>query len=626
MLGLFWIYGKHPTATAMLTFLVPLLSLKVLELRSPRDFTVVALLGYFMSLSAFFYNQSLLMSLYLGVALVLNTIALVRAHGGNGPANLAPSIRLATLMTLQALPVVVLLFIIFPRVQASFLQRLGGDPKGLTGMSSHLQPGSFSSLAQSTETAFHAKILTRGPTLMSSQLYWRGLVMDFCEHGLSWRASELALAPAEKGSVRSGARQIEQQITLVPQQERWMFALDHPVSVQSAPGSRAFVTSTSTLRSVSPLVSSSTIYTAGSELGAPGTSALTDDDRIRYTKLPADIGPRVLALAKSWKAQAKQDDDVVRLALQFFREGHFSYTLTPGVLPQRTALETFLFRTRAGFCEHYAAAFSTLMRAADVPARVVVGYQGGEYNTWGGHYVVRQSDAHAWAEVWLAGHGWTREDPTGVVAPDRVSFGADDYSTLISDGPLTEESRLDRLRRIRAPSTLRWLAHNTLMAWDGLDQQWNVLVLGYDQEQQWVFLQKLGVGNLSWVGGTMLTLAVAFGMLAFGAFSWRLWERRGTRARVDREHLTYQRFCQRLAVAGVSPRGDGEGPLDYARRAASALPGQADEIRRITDLYIALRYARPGADAARTDAWVRFRSAVAAFRATPVQPAPAVRV
>ena len=216
VIGMFAAYGTHLTATAMLTFLVALLSLKVLELRTPRDFTVVALLGYFMTLSAFFYSQSLVISLYLGVALLGNTVALVRGHGG-GQGSAVANARLALVMIMQSLPIVVLLFIIFPRVQGSFFRRFGADSRGVTGMSSHLQPGSFSSLAQSTETAFRAKILTAGPPLAVSQLYWRGLVMDVCEHGLSWRTSDLGMGTPGKEPSARNIRRVRQQITLVPQ-------------------------------------------------------------------------------------------------------------------------------------------------------------------------------------------------------------------------------------------------------------------------------------------------------------------------------------------------------------------------------------------------------------------------
>ena len=620
MLGMFYAFGAHPSATAMLAFLVALLSLKVLELRTPRDFTVVALLGYFMALSGFFYNQSLLVSLYLGVALWANTVALVRAHGGGGRGKLAATLRLSLLVILQALPLTALMFIIFPRIQGTFLQRLSGDTRGQTGMSSHLQPGSFSSLAQSSDVAFRARILPKGLTLMSPQLYWRGLVMDTCERGLSWRASEGTNAEIKKLPEPAEARRVQQQIILVPHGEHWLFTLDHPVEYRAAPGTSAALTNTYVLRSSKPLVANNTIYTAVSEIAPSIGEDLTPYDRARYTRLPADLAddPHAEALAEGWRTRARggepgHSEDIVRAGLLFFRDGRFTYTLSPGELPAKAALDTFLVRTRAGFCEHYAAAFCTLMRAAGLPARIVIGYQGGEYNSFGGHYVVRQSDAHAWVEVWLKG-AWTREDPTAMVAPDRVSFGANDYSTLMADGPLSEESRLDRLRRIKAPSTLRWLAHQTLLAWDGVDQQWNLLVLGYDQEQQWAFLQKLGVGNLSWFGGTLLALAAAFSLLGGGTLLFRWWERQGARVARDQNRRLYLRFCRRLADAGVPPRAETEGPLDYAARAATTLPAAAREIHRITDLYVALRYSRPEPVPDKAGRAGRLRAAVSAFR------------
>lgn len=232
------------------------------------------------------------------------------------------------------------------------------------------------------------------------------------------------------------------------------------------------------------------------------------------------------------------------------------------------------------------------MRAAGVPSRIVVGYQGGEMNTWGKYYTVRQSDAHAWSEVWLEGRGWQREDPTAIIAPDRVSYGAQGFAALSSDNSLGGESRLDRLRRMNAPNALRWLGHNALLAWDSLDQQWNLLVLGFDQEQQLNLLQRFNLGDLDLLGGTVLTLATAFTLLAVGVIGMRFRDWGGA-APVDPVARLYHRFCRRLAKTAGVVRQENEGPLDYATRAGRALPGQAADIRRVTDLYVASRYAAP---------------------------------
>ena len=493
-LGIVFAYGGHIDAGSMLAFLVALISLKILELRSARDFTVVSLLGFFMTLSAFFYNQSLALFAFLSLALFANLIALLRCHGAAEGRSVWPAMRLGLGMVLQTLPLVVLMFIVFPRVQGTFLLRLSNPNVGLTGMSDHLQPGGFESLAQSDELAFHARI-EGNVHLSQNDLYWRALVLEISDSSMSWRATEQMSLPPHQTLPPATGERVVQQITLIPHGERWLFALDHPVDVKTASGFNAQLNASDVLRSASPLYSK-TIYTVTSDLTPNPARGLSPERRRFYTRAPADMGEQSLALAQSLRQPGASDDDVVHAALMYLRDGGFTYTLHPGALPADHALDYFLFHSRQGFCEHYAAAFTSLMRAAGVPARIVVGYQGGELNTWNHYYIVRQSDAHAWAEVWLEGRGWQREDPTAVIAPDRVSYGAQGYAVLAGDNSLGGESRLDRLRRLNAPSALRWLGHNALLAWDSLDQQWNLAVLGFDQEQQLNVLQRFHLCRL----------------------------------------------------------------------------------------------------------------------------------
>ncbi len=598
-------FGTRPTAAGMLAFLVALISLKILELRSPRDFTVVALLSYFMVLSAFFFNQSLALSLYLALPVAANIVALIRCHSG-GRREVWPALRLSAGMVVQSLPLVVLLFVVFPRVHAEFLRKFTGGTQGQTGMSDHLTPGSFSSLAQSNELAFRAEFAP-GQTITADKLYWRGLVLEICERALSWRAEKNELLPQ---AFQPAARGIEQKITLIPQGERWLFALDRPTGIKGSSNARAQVFETGVLRSDKP-VFNTTIYTAYSDLSPGAAEPLEPMERRRYTRLPPDLSPRALALAQSWKQQAHSDEEIVQAAGRFFRTGGFSYTLTPGLLPPDNPLDYFLFTSKQGFCEHYAAAFSTLLRAAGIPARVVVGYQGGEYNRWGvGHYTIRQSDSHAWSEVFITGRGWQRQDPTGLVAPERVSYGAESYTAFLGEGPLTEEMRLDRLNALNTPGSLHWLIHNGLQAWDSVDQQWNALVLGYDQDTQLTVMEKLGVSHLDLLGGTALTLAVAFSLLGLGVLGMRAIG--GSRPPpVDPARRSYERFCARMARSVGVQRAATEGPLDFSRRAVAAAPIYASEIERITRLYVASRYAVPGAsDQATAD----LRAAVQGFR------------
>ena len=587
-LGIVFTYNAHVDAGSMLAFLVALMSLKILELRSPRDVTVVSLLGFFMSLSAFFFNQSFALFAFLAVALLVNVVALVRCHGLGAAQSAWPPVRLALGLTVQAVPLMVLMFIIFPRVQGTFLLRLSNPNAGLMGMSDHLQPGTFGSLVQSDEIAFRAKISGGGAALSQNELYWRGLVLEIGDSAMSWRGTEPIPLPTRQTLPGTAADRVEQIITVMPHGERWLFALDRPVDVKGSANFHAQACTTDVLRSQSP-VFNKTIYTATSDLAAEPAQPLSPERRRFYTKVPAGVGERSLALARRLRGAAPRDEDMVSAVLTYFSKESFSYSLTPGPLPPENALDYFLFRSKKGFCEHYAAAFTSLLRAAGVPSRLVVGYQGGEFNTWGKYYTVRQSDAHAWAEVWLEGRGWVREDPTAAIAPDRVSYGAQGYAALTDDTDLNG-SRLDRLRRLNAPGPLRWLGHNVLLAWDNLDQQWNQLVLGYDTEQQLNVLQHLNLGDLDLVGGTVLTLASVFSLLAIGMAGARLVSR-GRVARADPARELYSQFCRRVARVSPIVRHENEGPLDFARRAAGALPAQAGEIHRITDLYVATRYA-----------------------------------
>ena len=608
-LGVLFTYHAHVDAGSMLAFLVSLMSLKILELRSPRDVTVVSLLGFFMSLSAFFFNQSFALSL----ALLANVVALVRCHGAGADAPWGPPVRLALGLTVQALPLVVLMFLIFPRVQATFLTRLTNSNAGLTGMSDHLQPGTFGSLVQSDEIAFRAKI-NDGVGLSQNELYWRGVVLEIADSAMAWRAKEPIPLPAHQPLPGEAAGRVEQTVTIMPTGERWLFALDRPVEVKSNARFRTQACTTDVLRSQSPIYNK-TIYTATSNLAASPAPPLSAELRRFYTRVPPGVGEQSLILARSLHRFSPRDEDAVRVLLAYLGSEGFSYSLTPGSLPADSALDHFLFRSKKGFCEHYAAAFTALMRAAGVPARVVIGYQGGEFNTWGRYYTVRQSDAHAWSEVWLEGRGWVREDPTAVIAPDRVSYGAQGYAALSGDSTFDGASRLDRLRQLNAPGPLRWLGHNALLVWDDLDQHWNQLVLGYDTEQQLNVLQHLNLGDLDLLGGTMLTLGSVFTVLAVGMAGARFLTR-GRAVRLDPARELYGQFCQRVTRAAKLKRQENEGPLDFARRASEALPAQAGEIRNITDLYVAARYS-----ANTGDGLTAFGHEVRRFR--PVAPAPA---
>src|SRR5262249_46845761 len=306
---------------------------------------------------------------------------------------------------------------------------------------------------------------------------------------------------------------------------------------------------------------------------------LTAKERVDSLEVPASISPAVRDLAYSWAVQNRDPRAVVSTALRFFRTQGFSYSLTPG---EYEDLEEFLLRRRVGFCEHYAASFATLMRLAGIPARVVVGYLGGEYNDLGHFILVRQADAHAWWEVWLPENGWTRVDPTSAVAPGKASLALSSVlETRIASGQMgvRRNTWIARLLRSGVFTHVRFI-------WQTLSYEWDTRLLAFDADVQDVFLTSMGIGSGGPVFLIVEILLVAIALLAI----YFAWMQLRTRSRVDRVQALDEYFCGKIARLRV-PRDHWEGPLDFARRAAQSLPNESNHIRQIADTYILLRYA-----------------------------------
>jgi hypothetical protein len=307
----------------------------------------------------------------------------------------------------------------------------------------------------------------------------------------------------------------------------------------------------------------------------------------------------VRELARSWATQNSNPRAIVHSALQFFQTKDFRYSLSPGEY-RKNDLEQFLFHRRIGFCEHYAASFATLMRLAGIPARVVVGYLGGEYNDLGHFFLVRQADTHAWCEVWLPDSGWTRVDPTTAVAPGRASLDLNSFlETRIASGQITA----------RRSTLVTQLARSALftqvrLALETLSYEWDTRLLAFDADVQEVLLDSMGLANRGPFVLIIEILIVAVALLVI-YFSWMQLR---TRSRADQVKALYERFCQKVARLGV-PCDPWEGPSDFSRRAARLLPDESERIRQISNTYIALRYASD-ADSVVLD---RFAKEVRAF-------------
>jgi len=561
-------YGTMVGIEPGLTILVVLVSLKVIETNGERDFQVLALLGYFLALCALFFSQDLLLWLYVGGVFTLLSAALIRFHSGSG--SVWRPVRTALVLLLQAAPLIALLFVFFPRTSSGFRFQFSRTLLGTSGMSDRLSPGSVAALALSEDVAFRVEFRD-GNTPPISQMYWRGPVL-WRGDGLTWVAASPP-APVRRAVPLAGPG-IRQHISLQPHGGRWIFALDRPTGdtprFELQPGGY--------LLNPRPVFSTLQYDVVSRpenrELALPV-------DQMRAALAPAMLpSPRLSALVAQFREGAADGREIVERALHHFHEEKFSYSLNPGTYGDN-ALEDFLFERRVGFCEHYAAAFAALMRAAGLPARVVVGYHGGELNRLGNYVIVRQSDAHAWAEVWLQGAGWQRVDPTEVIAPDRISSGL--ASFLQTRGNALDPSAAGDSDTARG---WRELTRELSLAWDSINYQWELRVLNFDEDNQRAFLMQLGFSAVEWIPQIFIALTAIGGVLALIA----AWARRPGRTRRDEAGQVWVEFCDRLAAAGVR-REPWEGPQQFGHRAAARLESARDGILRVTDLYSRIRYS-----------------------------------
>ena len=567
------IFGRD----AGVTLLVLLLALKLMEMRSQRDVYVVTFLSYFLTLTNFFYSQTIPTAALTLVTVYVITAGLIGFHAT--ACRPLENFRAAGALLVQAGPVMLLLFFLFPRVSGP----LWGLPQdafaAMTGLSDTMSPGSISQLSQSDAIAFRVKFDGSAPP--RRQLYWRGPVFWQFD-GRTWRAAGL---PRLQRAVQFEAlgSPVDYEITLEPHNRQWLFALDLPERLP--PNTR--ITSDYILLSVPP-VRTRIRYQLRSYPSYRTTAGAEPEDFRTATAFPREVNPRAQALAREWRRSQGNNEAILRQALDFLRDGKYRYTLLPPLLGIHT-VDEFLFDTKEGFCEHFSGSFVFLMRAAGVPARIVTGYQGGEINPVDGYMVVRQADAHAWAEVWLENRGWVRVDPTAAAAPLRVDAGI--AAAALQGAPLLMRTNLGWLRSLRDN-------------WEALGNKWNQWVLAYNPDRQREMMAWFGIRSPSWETLAMAlfwSVAAVLGVIAVWLFA---------RYRpADPTQRVWLLFCRKLGRVGVR-RSVSEGPLDFSERAAAHLPGRADAVRAIARLYVELRYGRlnnPGSLA-------RLRSLVRAFQ------------
>ena len=564
--GILFEYRTLLGQSAGVAMLLVFMALKLLELRSVRDATVVVMLGYFLLLTHYFNADSIPVAAWMLAALTVCIATLIQLQAPNAE-TVQATLRRAALLVGQSLPLMAILFLLFPRISGPLWGLPQDSRTAITGLTDRMSPGSISQLTQSTAIAFRATFPAGVPARDS--LYWRGpVLMDY--DGETWTPARGYLPPLRKGAITAEAPGVAYAITLEAHHQRWLLTLDMPVQWSAD----AVLSPTYTAVQRRP-VTERLRFDAVSALRY--SAGVTESREVldRALALPENRNPRARALAASWRTNASTPPAiVVARALRHFREEGFVYTLNPPLLGTH-AIDDFLFDARSGYCEHYAAAFVFLMRAAGVPARVVGGYQGGEINPVDGFLVVRQSDAHAWAEVWQADRGWVRVDPTAAVAPGRVEQGVAAALPASEALPVLVRGNLD------------WLRHLS-QRWEALNNAWNQWVLGYNALHQKNLMSFFGL-SADW-RSLVATLAALSGLTLLSLLAWSLHRQRSR----DPVLGCWQKFCRRMARHGIV-RHPWEGPLDYTERVAHALPLQAPVIRAIGAAYIQLRYAQPTA-------------------------------
>lgn len=565
-------YNTINGVSAGSALLVVMVALKFLESHTHRDQLVLMIISYFLVFASLLYPGSALKGIYLLAFVWVTTIGLLQLGRRGSLLASWPTAKYAAKLLFQSVPIMVVLFLLFPRLPGPLWAIPGNTSSATSGLSDTMSPGDITNLGLSDEVAFRAEFFTPPPG--PADLYWRGPVLTHFDDGRTW-TREPGMRRSVVDTIEHSGSATEYRVMLEPTGRNWAFALEMPVAWGSAGRRNVVMNSDYQLRIfAADAIDSRVDYRVTSYTRYRALEPLTEAERGVLTRLPEGYNPRTRALAASWLDDHPSPKQIVARALDFFTSATFFYTLTPPALGTHS-VDEFLFETREGFCEHYASALAVMLRAAGVPARVVTGYQGGELNAFGQYYIVRQSDAHAWTEVWFEGEGWVRVDPLSIVAPERIAFGS---SRSTFGAETVGGATLTRLAWLR----------QAMLAWDTINTYWNDWVIGYGPQMQRSLLELLGMDRPRWT--RLLTLAVGTTIVLLVLLTAYLTWAFRKEQHVDAAQLSFKRFAKKLRRLDVAPREPGETPTRYASRAKRTLPGAAADIDRIVAAYLGARY------------------------------------
>ena len=564
-------YGNVFGRSAAVSLLAVMLSLKLLETYTVRDARMVISFSLFLCATQFLFTQGVLMPVYGAFVVATAMISLAQLHRREAFAANVPvpqlgksvfsELKFGFRVLALALPAALALFLLFPR----WASPLWGVPENSldarTGLSDSMAPGTIQQLFMDDSPAFRVEF--EGPAPIQEELYWRGPVLwEF--DGREWKPNFYSRNIQARNKPDPADALFRYTVQLEPNERKWLFALDYPTMI---PGDSKLTLDFQILRrkSVTQLLR----YDMASDPRFIDSPEISQVMRQASLQLPDGFNPRSQELVDEWRRTIDDDETLANRVLRYFNEEEFHYTMEPPLLGINS-VDDFLFRTRSGYCEHYASTFTVLMRMAGIPARVVTGYQGGWFNEFGEYMLVRQSDAHAWSEIWLEGTGWTRFDPTAAVSPLRVQQG--------SLGALSDP------RHLLDFGWLRGMKNGI----DVLQRTWNNLVIDFGAADQAQLFKPFGIANMG-ARGLVISLFVVLGLLALVLVPLML----KTQGPIRRSaiHALWQRFLKRLEKAGVKTRPS-MGARSLALEASAALPSNAEEIQEIAGLYNDYRYSQ----------------------------------
>ncbi len=574
------LYGGWNSQKAGISFLVILASLKFLEANTLRDYYVVCLLLFFLASSSFLFNSSLLNIIAVLIYVVLVTALLLKISSPT-PVKLRSSLLSAGVITLKALPLAVFLFFFFPRVQGSFgFIPSQDDINSDNELSDSLVAGDFASGAFNNSPAFRVEF--DGIIPSNNLLYWRVKVMTK-EQNFQWQVTP----PSPEQLRLAQLRQAPQ-----PKTATVSYRIVHEDSNDSYAPFLDYVSSQKLgqqLQNHSVFLSKKPDGIFAYRGSSTALPQFNQTENINTSQLLTTLSTpkaRTLELLSKWRRETNNDKELVNAVFQHFAKESFHYSLEPPSLGENP-VDEFLFDSQTGYCEHYASTFTILMRWLGIPARVVVGYQGGEYNSVGNYLQVRYSDAHTWSEVWLNGQ-WQRVDPTAAINPDRIEYGMDAWMEYWLDnsigGNATGRALADYLNPTGFVSALRKVRDN----WDNVGYQWDKWVVNYDFDSQKKLLESLGLRHKD----SLITLIgiVAAGTMLLMLFCF--WQLIPKAIKIGEAQAAYLNFVAKFKHHGIN-KALSDTPSEFAEAAIAGFPNQAKGINEITKLYLKLRYGRP---------------------------------